>query len=180
MKGIIFNLFEKFVDEISEDYDFDDLLEDVTLITKEEFIGPGTYPDEDLFTLVGKFIEKKGLELPDALRKFGKFCFPHLANIHPDFITPYENAKDFLLTVHDIIHVEVRKLFKDAETPDFAYHNPSDSSLIIEYKSKRNLCYLMEGLLEGVGEHFKKPFQYKQTTCTHRGDEKCTFNLNFS
>jgi len=180
MKGIIFNLLEEFITENWGEEKYEEILKGCPIKTKEPFVGPGTYPDADLIAIVTKTVEKLGVPLPEALRTFGRFCFPKLSERHPQFVKPYRHPKAFLKTVENIIHVEVRKLYKDAETPHFSYKDPASNRLIIEYESKRKLCHFMEGLIEGVAVYFQSPIQYQQTRCALKEGKVCEFDLVFS
>ncbi len=180
MKGVIFNLFEGFVSEGWGEEAYEALLDACPLHTQEPFVGPGTYPDADMIALVTKACERFEVTAPDALRAFGTYCFPQLASKFPKFVQGYDHPKAFLMSVHDIIHVEVRKLFKDAVTPSFVYQDPAPDRLVIEYRSERKLCYLMEGLLDGVSDHFSVAIDRVQTQCVHEGADTCVFELRFA
>ena len=179
MKGIIFNLLEEFITEGWGEEKYEEILKLCPLHTKQPFVGPGTYPDEDLVAIATSTANKLGISFHQALKSFGKYCFPKLAKKYPDFLTPYNHPKDFLKTVDSIIHVEVKKIFRDAYLPKFIYDDPAQNRLIIEYESKRKLCQFMEGLIEGVSEYFKTKIEYKQTQCTLNGSKTCKFDLTF-
>jgi hypothetical protein len=180
MKGIIFNLFEKFVIKGWGEDVYEKILETSALSKPGPFLGPATYPDADLMALVGS--ASKLLQVPPevAVRKFGHFCFRGLTSRFPRFLEGIPDAKSFLLTVDKIIHVEVHKLYHDAETPTFRYHDTGAASLTIEYRSRRRLCVLMEGLIEGLADHFHEDIRQSQSKCLHRGDSYCEFHLEFS
>jgi len=78
MKGVIFDLVEEFIIEISDEETFEEIFSDCNFITEEPFVGLGIYPDEDLMELLNKAITKLNIPLPDALRSFGKGSFPNL------------------------------------------------------------------------------------------------------
>jgi hypothetical protein len=179
MKGIIFNLLEDFAVETLGEDRYHEILSECSLKTQEPFVAPGTYPDEDLLLIVGKTVEKSKIPLPDLLRTFGRWCFPKLGSRYPIFLTAHTHPKPFLKTVDSVIHVEVKKLYRDAETPQFRYRDPAPDRLIIEYISRRKLCKLMEGLLEGVGDYFKSPVQYRQTRCALEMGDVCEFDVSF-
>ncbi len=180
MKGVIFNLFEDFISEGWGDEAYEAVLASCPLHTKEPFVGPGTYPDADLLALVAKATERLGVPADAAVRAFGKFCLPKLVQKFPRFVAGHRSAKSFLMSVHDVIHVEVRKLFKDAVTPAFRYEDPGPDRLVIHYSSPRKLCYLMEGLLDGVADHFKTTISYRQERCALEGGDVCEFYLEFA
>ena len=179
MKGIIFKHFESFVVENFGDEVFEVVLEETDLQTDGPFVGPGTYPDADLFALVGTAIGKLGIPLNDALYAFGTYLFEKLSSAAPIFAESSSDLRTFLLTIHSVIHVEVRKLFPGAETPDFDYEEPSEDRLVMHYSSKRQLCPLVRGLLDGAAKSFNESIVVKETACTHQGAERCTFELTF-
>lgn len=179
MKGIVFNLLEEFITEKLGEERYEEIVAGCDLITKEPFVGPGTYPDEDLFAIVGKTVEVSGIALPDALRAFGRFCFPKLAEKFPNFVAAHTHPKPFLKTVETVIHVEVKKLYPDAVLPCFTYEDPAPDRLIMRYSSKRRLCHLMEGLIDGVSDYYKTPIRHRQTMCILEGGNECEFELVF-
>jgi hypothetical protein len=179
MKGIIFRFLEEFITKNCGEDKFQELVAHCPMQTKEPFVGPGTYPDGDFFSIFNATVKDLGLAHDDALRLFGEFCFPRLAGRYPHFVTPYAKAKPFLLTVDAVIHIEVRKLLKDAVLPKFYYDDPDPQHLIIVYQSERRLCRFMEGLLDGVGKHFGERITQEQRKCTYRGDNECEFLLSF-
>ncbi len=179
MKGVVFNLFEQFVVDNWGDDVYEAILEETTLVTTEPFVGPGTYPDEDFLALVIKATEKLNVPLPDAVRAFGKFCFPKLADVFPNFVNMHTHPKDFLKTIDSVIHVEVRKLFKDAQTPAFRFEDPSPQKLVLIYESPRKFYEFAEGLLDGVSDYFKTPIQHSRTVSTENGQEFARFELTF-
>jgi hypothetical protein len=172
-------MFEGFIGESFGQETYEKIYNSTNLVSKGPFVGPGTYPDEDLMSLVKKACELLKIPPHDAIRSFGKYCFGELIRKYPQFIKSFTNPKDFLMTIDSVVHIEVRKLYRDAVTPSFIYRDPSPKRLIIEYRSNRKLCYLMEGLLDGVAEHYKTQIIQKQNTCLHKGADCCEFDLTF-
>jgi hypothetical protein len=179
MKGIVFNLLEQFLCETMGDEAFEELLDGCVLETKEPFVGPGSYPDADLLVILSAAVERLKISREDALRAFGRFSFPRLAKTYPIFVKPFVHPKPFLQSVGPIIHVEVKKLHADALLPEFVYGEPAPERLVIEYRSARRLCHLMEGLLDGVADHFHSPIARTQTRCILKGADVCVFDLTF-
>ena len=178
MKGIIFNVFEDFLDEKYGENTFDNIIEAMVPDVKEPFIAPGTYPDELLFSIIHKTMEEKNLELNPTLLEFGEFLFLQLAKKYPVFVKSHNNAKDFIKTIHDIIHVEVRKLFPEAVTPDFSYSNEKENEITITYTSKRSLFILAEGLINRCAKYYKE--EIKLTILNQNmKDNSCIFHLKF-
>ena len=83
------------------------------------------------------------------------------------------------MTINSIIHPEVRKLYPGADTPDFDFDTSSDEVLIMNYRSKRKLCALAEGFVEGAATHFGETVTIQHPLCLHRGDACCRLELSF-
>ncbi len=179
MKGVVFNIFEDFICEGWGDEAYEALLK-ACPVHQDGYVGPESYPDADMIALVTKACERFGVDGPDALRAFGKFMLPKLVEKFPKFVDGHTHPKSFLMSVEDVIHVEVRKLFKDAVTPSFGYENTAPDRLVIKYTSDRQMCHLMEGLLDGVAAHYKTTIEHSQTQCMHDGAGSCDFDLKFA
>ena len=180
MKGIIFNLLEQFVVENWGAGAYEKILAKCPLTTREPFVGPRTYPDSDLLAIVGAVCGELGVTTQDALRAFGRFAFPRLAARHPDLVKGRVDPLALLLSVENVIHVEVRKLYPDAITPEFEFESLAAGSLVMRYRSRRRLCPLVVGLIEGVAEHFGTSIACEETACTSAGADACSFKLSFA
>mgnify|MGYP001610707167 CR=1 FL=1 len=64
MKGIVFNLLEEYITDVLGEDAYDAIVGECDLITREPFIGPGTYPDEDLVEIITKASDAPAL--PDG------------------------------------------------------------------------------------------------------------------
>src|ERR1051325_300856 len=154
MKGIIFNLLEDVVTAELGVETWERLL--TAAGVDGAFTSLGNYPDEDLFKLVGA--ASSALKQPPAqiVRWFGAKAVPLLAVKYPAFFAKHQSTRTFLLTLNSIIHPEVRKLYPGADVPDFEFDSSSPDLLVMGYRSKRRLCALAEGLIEGAATHFKE------------------------
>lgn len=178
MKGIIFNLVEEVVrDRFGEDT-WDDLLDAAGL--DGAYTSLGSYPDEELLRLVGAASEALGLPPADVVRTLGEAAIPLLATRYPFFFEPHTSTKSFLLTLNDIIHPEVRKLYPGADVPTFGFEESSDDTLVLRYHSERKLCALAEGFVLGAAAHFGERAEIDQPACMLRGDEDCLLHCTFS
>lgn len=178
MKGIIFNLLEEVVTNAHGEKVWDDLLRASEL--DGAFTSLGNYPDEYLFKLVGAASEALNLPPNAIVRWFGTRALPLLAAKYPDFFSQHVSTRPFILTLNGIIHPEVRKLYPGAATPDFDFDVSSPDVLIMCYRSKRKLCALAEGLIEGAATHFGEVASIEHPLCMHRGDSNCRLELAFA
>lgn len=181
MKGEIFNLLENFIVDRFGVETFERIFEQVheKLVTKEPFIGPGTYPDQDFLQIVSATVSDLGIPLSTAVFEFGRYCFAPLAAKLPHHTAKFLHPKPLILSIHDVIHVEVKKLYEFAEPPDFIYEDIAPDKLNITYRSKRKLYDFVEGIIQGAAEHFEVPIKCERGKVTEGEIGECEFFLTF-
>jgi predicted hydrocarbon binding protein len=180
MKGVIFNILEEFIVENWGQSVLEEAFESLPLKTKEPFVAPGSYPDEDFTLMVGFVVKLTNKDVSLVLQEFGRFAIPKFAQRYPIFFDGYDNPKTFLMTIDTVHFEEVAKLYKDVTPPRFAFEDVAPNRLILTYSSKRQLCNFMKGLIDGVGDYFQMPIDRKELKCTLKGDDCCDFYLTFS
>ena len=180
MKGMIFIAFESFVVETHGREFYEELIESSSPgFEGSTYVGPATYDDERLMELVQLANERSGIPIPDLIRGFGRHCLPMLFEYYPGSIHQFETPRDLLLGIDQIIHVETKKLYPDAQTPSFTYEDMGDRRLRMNYQSPRKLCWLVEGLIDGLADYYGDTIEYAQEQCMHDGAEKCSFDVHF-
>jgi hypothetical protein len=80
-------------------------------------------------------------------------------------------------SVEGYIHVEVRKLYPDAEFPSFRTHARNNSTLEIDYRSCRPLAPLAEGLILGASDYFREPVSVDQRRHEDAGGSFVRFTI---
>ena len=139
----------------------------------------GSYPDAHLSRLVGAASAALNLS-PDAIVCWtGRRALPLLAVRYPHFFTPHTRTREFVLTLNDIIHPEVRKLYPGADVPEFVFDTSCDDILVMHYNSARKMCAFAQGLIEGAAAHFGEKVSFQQSKCMLRGDTECVFEIAF-
>lgn len=177
MKGIVFNLLERSVEEQFGSEVWDQLLDRAGL--DGAYTSLGSYPDEQLYQLVGAASEILGLSQSAVVQWFGRSAVPLMVERFPGFFAPHKSTRDFLLTLNSVIHPEVRKLFPGADAPDFLYDTSSPDTLIMNYRSKRRLCDFALGLIEGTAAHYGEVANHVHSVCMKNGAPMCRFELSF-
>ncbi len=178
MKGIIFNLAQEVVSETYGEDTWDALLEAAGL--DGSYTSLGNYPDEQLLALVGAASSALGRPADDIVRDLGQGAMPKLALRYPRFFENHTSTRPFMLTINDIIHAEVRKLYPDADLPVFDYQTADDKVLVLGYHSSRKLCALAEGFILGAATHFGEMATIDQPECMNRGDARCLIRCSFT
>ena len=179
MKGIVFNLLEGFISDNWGEDAYEEVLGMCPVHSRGPFVGPSTYPDSALMTMVAMACQKLGVTVPVAVHLFGKYCFPRLAGKFPLFLEGHTHPVSFLKIIDNVIHVEVKKLFKDAEPPRIIISDAGPGVVHLHYESKRKLCALATGLLEGCADYFHTPVQYHHIRCMADGHPECEFEVVF-
>ena len=177
MKGIVFNLLEDVVSRQYGDETWTRLLDEAG--DDGVYTSLGSYADDKVFALVGAAARALGQSEDHVLRWFGRQSMPLLAERYPMFFAGLSGTRPFLLTLNDIIHPEVRKLYPGAYVPVFDFDGSSPEMLAMGYRSERKLCALAHGFIEGAADHFHEEAGCEQRLCMRRGDPKCLFELRF-
>ena len=87
-------------------------------------------------------------------RSFGKHLSDTFSRGYPALFARSKTFFDFIESIEGHIHVEVRKLYPDAELPTFKVEQRTDTRLVLDYRSPRRMSHLAEGLLLGTSAKF--------------------------
>ncbi len=178
MKGIIFNLAEEVVTTAYGEGTWESLLDAAGL--DGAYTSLGNYPDEHLFALVSAAATALDRPADDVVRDIGEGAMPLLAERYPDFFSGHNDVRSFVLTLNEVIHAEVRKLYPDADVPVFGFDTSNADVLVLSYDSKRKLCFLAEGFISGAAAHYGQRVEIDQPACMKRGDDRCLIRCAFS
>ena len=154
MKGIVFTEFMEMVEKNWDIDMVDDLIDAVDPKSGGAYTSVDTYDYNELVSYVVELNKKTGIEVKDLVFTFGNYLANSFVEKFPIFFQEANNTFDVLKHVDDHIHVEVRKLYPDAELPKFSYDNETDNELTLHYESSRHFADLAHGLIDGCAKHF--------------------------
>jgi hypothetical protein len=179
LKGLLFCLLEEVVVSQVGDDAWDAMLDGAGL--EGAYTSLGNYPDQDFTKLLGMLAGRIGKSERDALAWFGQRGIPFLAGRYPEFFGSHRTLRPFLLSLNDVIHAEVRKLYPGADVPVFEFESPAGEPglLLVRYRSKRRLCPLAEGFVAGAADHFREKVAITQSQCMLEGAPECTLVCRF-
>ena len=177
MKGIVFNLLEEAVVSAHGEIAWLDLVE--LAAGRGSYSSLGSYPDEELLAIVTHASAVLGLSIPEVLQWFGKAAMPLLAERFAGLFELHRNSRSFVLSVNDMIHPEVRKIYSGAACPHFHFAEQDDGRLIVAYQSQRQLCHLAHGFILGAAEHFGDTVEIDHLSCTLDADPFCRLSLTW-
>lgn len=177
MKGIIFNILEDVVVAEHGEAVWDVLLD----VAQSEGVWTalGNYDDAEIGRLVRAAAAALDVSPDTVLRWFGRAAIPRLAERYPEFFEPHAETHAFLLTLNDVIHREVVKLYPGARTPRFGFEEPGGRVLMVEYVSARQMCALAEGMIEGAADHYGERVAVEHVECLARGGARCLMSVDF-
>lgn len=153
MKGVVFTEFLDFTESSFGDELLEDVVEAVDFPHGCSYTAVGTYPSAEMVALVSELARQSGTGAQVLLRAFGEHLLRALHRRFPMFFE-VDGPIELLARVDDTIHVEVVKLFPDAELPTFEVLERTDTSIRLRYRSPRCLGPLAEGLIAGALEHW--------------------------
>ncbi len=154
MKGMVFTHFLDFVTEKFGPEMADDIIEANELPSGGAYTSVGTYSHTEMVAMVGTLAERTGVPADALVRAFGDRLSDTFAHDFPDFYRRATNLFDFLESIEAHIHIEVRKLYPDAELPTFRTESRTLSRLVLRYSSPRRMGHLSEGLISGSARQF--------------------------
>lgn len=154
MKGVVFTEFMSFVEDGYGADMVDDVVEMSDLPSGGAYTSVGTYPHTEMYELVGSLTKLSGAHMESVLVEFGRHLSRRFARSFPNFFSERNGLFDFLTSVDGHIHVEVRKLYPDAELPSFVVNSVDEQRMEFDYSSCRPLGSLAKGLIMGAAEHF--------------------------
>ena len=177
MKGVVFvELISMAEDAFGEDV-VDDVLEKADLANGGAFTTVGNYPCEELVKIVEAFSQHSGLPADVLQRKFGHWMMDFFGKHYPGFFEGKQNSFEMLEAVDQEIHVEVLKLYPDAELPRFETERPAPNTLEMVYSSPRPLVSFCHGLVEACVERFDEKADIAYQACPHK-ENSTTFRID--
>ena len=169
MKGIVFTEFLEMVESKFGIEMVNGLLDSSELASGGVYSAVGTYDHKEMVSLVVELGKRSGMPLPDLLKAFGRYLF---GTFKTSYASMFESAGDgfeFLESIDQEIHVEVLKLYPDAELPSFKTERKDDNVLQMDYHSDRAMGALAHGLIEACGEHYNEGFDIAMQPQTEDG-----------
>lgn len=169
MKGIVFTELIEMVEATFGQDLMDDVLDDCTLESGGAYTSVGTYDHRELLEIVSVLSKHSDIPVRDLIHKYGHHLFSRFHDMMPQFFDGPTSAFEFLESVHDYIHVEVKKLYPDAALPEFQTERQGDDTLIMTYKSQCPFADFAHGLMQGCIDFYKENIQIE-------GEDKNTDN----
>lgn len=161
MRGVVFTELIEFVEDALGFEVADKMIEMAHLENDGEFSQGGNYPFEDMQKLLISLSKITNKEPSELLFIFGEHLFESLVKLYGQNIKEVGNSLDFIDSVEEYVHVEVKKLYPDADLPTFKTVSKSDSELVMIYQSEKRLHDFAHGLISSCGKYFEDELDVK-------------------
>jgi len=106
-----------------------------------------------VFASTGKVLAMTPQDVYDG---FGAYwCVVYAPKMYSTIVRRFRNSRELLLGLGDV-HVKMTAMIPNAKPPQFEYAWANDRTLLVTYKSGRDLIDVYVGLARGVGKYFKE------------------------
>ena len=154
MKGIVFTEFLELVEDKFGLDVVEEIIEKSELPSGGAYTAVGTYDFAEMLSLLKNLSEKTSVSIDDLLLTYAEHFFSVLAGSYPGLIEKYDDPIELLSSIENHIHIEVRKIYPDAELPTFEVLEKTKTSLVLIYKSSRAMYNFGLGLMNKTFEHY--------------------------
>ncbi len=154
MKGIVFTEFLDLVEDKFGLEMVDRIISESQLESEGIYTSVGTYSFSEMLQLLQHLSRNTGLSIDDLLLVYAEHFFSVIEQSYPGLLATYKDPIEMISSIENHIHVEVRKIYPDAELPNFLVEKKTENSLTIIYKSSRAMHHFGLGLMNKTFEHF--------------------------
>ena len=154
MKGIVFTEFLELVEDKFGLEMVDNIISNSELESGGIYTAVGTYSFSEMLQLLQHLSKNTGISIDNLLLVYAEHFFGVIEESYPGLLATYKDPIEMISSIENHIHVEVRKIYPDAELPTFEVVEKTENSLIIIYKSSRAMHHFGLGLMNKTFEHF--------------------------
>jgi hypothetical protein len=154
MKGIVFTEFLDLV-EIKFGLEMvDKIIYQSKLESEGVYTAIGTYSFSEMLQLLTNLSTNTGISTDDLLLVYAEHFFSLIERSYSGLLASYKDPIEMLASIEDHIHVEVQKIYPEAELPTFVIEKKTENSIIMVYKSSRAMHHFGLGLMNKTFEYF--------------------------
>ncbi|ARV10179.1 hypothetical protein BTO05_11230 [Winogradskyella sp. PC-19] len=171
MKGIIFTEFLELVENKFGLGMVDKIINQSELKSGGVYTSVGTYEFSEMLQLISQLSENTDISVDDLLLVYSEHLFSVLINSYPSLIEHYKTPMDLLASIENHIHVDVQKIYTEAQLPTFELEERTETKMVMVYKSDRALYMLGKGLMLETFKLFNIPVDIKFEKLNDDGTE---------
>jgi hypothetical protein len=159
MKGVVFVELLNMAESAVGEEVVDKVISKCPLASGGAYTTVGSYDSAELISLVKGFSSATGNSVEALQRQFGHWMLRRFTETYGQFFEAKTDAFSMLESIDSEVHVEVRKLYPDAELPRFETQRLNDNTLRLVYSSPRRLSAFCHGLIEATLAHYGEQAQ---------------------
>ncbi|MGL6315132.1 heme NO-binding domain-containing protein [Vibrio sp. WXL103] len=171
MKGIIFT---EFLELVEREFGLE-VVDQILDLSEDEgiYTAVGSYDHRLLVKLIVNLSKTTEIPAERLQEVFGETVFINLLATLPDkaALQDCSHCFEFVRHVEEYIHVEVKKLYPDAQPPTFEFISESETELVFDYKSARCMAHVCLGLLKGCANHFEQQIDVAMRSQNEQGSD---------
>ena len=162
MKGVIVKCLSELVKSDFGDMKWKEILQQSGEKPNMVIKAMSDIDDQTVFKLFENTCKVLNLSKQDACDAFGNYFVNTFApKMYSVYYDKFKNAKAFIMGM-DKVHETVTSILPNARPPRFTIEEVDENTIIVNYKSTRNMIDFYMGLAKGVGNYFKTPIGIKK------------------
>ena len=177
MKGMIFCEFLEMVEGSFGLVVMDEMVESTDLPSGGIYTAVGTYDHQELIAMVIRLSQITETPLPELLLAYGQNLFSKLMDSLPGLLQDNQDCFEFIKNIDSHIHVEVEKLYPEAELPSLSFDTIDDNNMVLHYQSCRPFATVAHGLLLGCSVYYDNGFSVDVVNSDQASDNEISFRL---
>ena len=130
MKGIVFTEFLDLVEEKFGLEMVDKIILSSDLESEGVYTSVGTYSFSEMLQLLQHLSKNTGISIDNLLLVYAEHFFNVIKQSYPGLLETYKDPIEMLSSIENHIHIEVRKIYPDAELPTFEVIEKTENSLV--------------------------------------------------
>ncbi len=154
MKGIVFTEFLDLVEDKFGIEMVDRIISESKLESEGVYTSIGTYSFSEMLQLLQSLSSHTDISIDNLLLVYAEHFFSVIETSYPGLLATYKDPIEMLASIENHIHVEVQKIYPEAELPTFVIEEQTENSIIMIYKSSRAMHHFGLGLMNKTFEHF--------------------------
>jgi len=165
MLGMVFTEFIEMVEDRFSPEVADAMLAEAGFAHGGAYTAVGYYPADELQAMVASLARHTGLPSADLVRRFGGHLAHRFSQVHGQYFSAHTDPFDLLASIDGHIHVAVRKLYPQAQLPQFDVLERSPGRMRLRYRSERRMQMLALGLIDGVLAWYGRRCEVRMIEC---------------
>lgn len=167
-------VFTEFIEFVEDKFGFEvsnEIIISSDLESGGIYTAVGTYDFQELVNLVTNLNRLTEIPINALLETFGDHLFYRFVEMYPQFMDNNISFFKFISQIDKYIHVEVLKLYPDAQLPIINVNSYQDDCIKLIYKSNRKMSFFALGLLKAASDYFKTPVHIEMEFIKEDGAE---------